>query len=112
MLAWHVRRAVVEHVIRSSQMTPEWVLARAIRYGRGQYRWRSRDRARLVGLLASTPSLVRGILSLSTRIAFAKWRGDEQELFRRRWDRNCLIGRAAETFTQSLQKFRHRTRDR
>jgi hypothetical protein len=37
--AWHVRASVVEHMIRAFQMTPEWLLARAVRYGRGQYRW-------------------------------------------------------------------------
>jgi glycosyltransferase involved in cell wall biosynthesis len=37
-LAWHVPSAVVEHFIRQEQLTMQWVLRRAIRFGRGQYR--------------------------------------------------------------------------
>jgi L-malate glycosyltransferase len=110
--AWHVRRSVVEHVIRPTQMTPEWILARAVRYGRGQYRWRRREPGTPSGFLASAPSLLRGFLSLSARIAAANWRGDSEEAFRRRWDRNCLIGRAAEAFARSEENPGHRTRSR
>jgi len=36
--AWYVAEAVVEHFIRKSQMNVSWILQRAVRYGRGQYR--------------------------------------------------------------------------
>jgi len=36
--AWHCKNAIVKHMIRSSQMDRRWILARAIRYGRGVYR--------------------------------------------------------------------------
>ena len=36
--AWHSKNAIVKHMIRSSQMDRRWILARAIRYGRGIYR--------------------------------------------------------------------------
>jgi L-malate glycosyltransferase len=94
--AWHVRGAIVEHMIRAFQMTPEWVLARAVRYGRGQYRWPSAGRARPPGLLPTMARFARGTLSLTLRIAAARWRGDAREAFRRRWDRNCLVGNLTE----------------
>lgn len=34
---WFVSTAVVEHIVRSHQMTRSWIRGRAIRYGRGQY---------------------------------------------------------------------------
>ena len=36
--AWYVPNAVVEHFIRAEQLKKEWVLQRAIRFGRGQHR--------------------------------------------------------------------------
>ena len=36
--AWFVAEAVVAHIIRQHQMTPEWILQRAYRFGRGWYR--------------------------------------------------------------------------
>lgn len=36
--AWHVQRAVVQHYIRDYQMQKSWLLKRAIRFGRGQFR--------------------------------------------------------------------------
>jgi glycosyltransferase involved in cell wall biosynthesis len=98
--AWHVRDAVVEHAIQPGQMTIEWVLARAVRYGRGQQRWRSAERPR--GLVAAAPSLLRDWASLTARIALARGRGDEEETLRRRWDRNCVVGRAREALDQTL----------
>src|SRR5690242_14211481 len=37
--AWHVPTAVVEHFIRNYQIRQSWVLKRAIRHGRGQFRF-------------------------------------------------------------------------
>jgi glycosyltransferase involved in cell wall biosynthesis len=96
--AWHVRGAIVEHMIRSYQMAPEWLLARAVRYGRGQYRWSAADPGHAPGALTTAVRLGRGILASSVRIAKARWRGDRRDLFRSRWDRNRLFGTLVEAF--------------
>ena len=36
--SWHVHSAEVEHFIRDYQLRKSWILGRAIRFGRGQYR--------------------------------------------------------------------------
>ncbi len=41
--SWHCKEAVVYHMIRSFQMTQDWVLNRAIRFGRAQYRREMKD---------------------------------------------------------------------
>jgi L-malate glycosyltransferase len=40
--AWFVRSAVVEHIVRTSQMQPSWIIKRARRFGSGQCRLRHR----------------------------------------------------------------------
>lgn len=99
--SWHVAGAVVEHIIRQFQMTPDWVLARAIRYGRGQYRWPPAAQGSPRRRLPAATRLCRGILGSAVRIAQARWRGDPREALRGRWHRNCLVGSLAEAFRPS-----------
>jgi hypothetical protein len=99
--AWHVAEAVVLHLIRGFQMTPEWVLARAIRYGRGKSRWPEAGGAPPRRGLREAARLCRGILGSTGRIARARWRGDYADEVRRRWDRNFLLGCLAETLSSS-----------
>jgi glycosyltransferase involved in cell wall biosynthesis len=98
---FHVPDAVVEHLIRGFQMTPEWILGRAIRYGRGRSRWPAADGKHRPGGMSGAARLCRGILGSTARIARARWRGDFAEELRRRWDRNCLVGALAETLRPS-----------
>jgi L-malate glycosyltransferase len=97
--AWHVRNAVVEHVIRSYQLTPEWLLSRAVRFGRGQYRLlvQTRRLPRPVLGLAAAP--IRGIFAHLGRLGIAKCRRDPDEIFRWRWNLQCSIGSAMEAAT-------------
>ena len=95
--AWHCQSAVVEHIIRSSQMTPAWVLERAIRYGRGQYRLRRDRQAPRVASVGGVP--VRLLLQLarqSLRVGHAGLRRDENRILKQRWMLNCLIGQVKE----------------
>lgn len=94
--AWHVRDAVVEHVIRAHQLSAEWLLSRAVRFGRGQYRLlvESRNLPRPVLGVAAAP--IRGILAHLGRLGLAKWRRDPDEIFRWRWNLRCSIGSALE----------------
>jgi L-malate glycosyltransferase len=95
--AWHTRRAVVEHIVRASQMTRAWVLARAIRYGRGQYRlgatFDGRDPRGPFGVPAG---VLAGILVQSGWVAVTGLAGDDERHFRRRWSLNYLLGKARE----------------
>ena len=95
LLAWHVKRAIVEHVVRPYQMTPEWLLSRAVRFGRGQYRLSSqRQRPRSILGLPAGP--IRGILASAWHLARAKRSRDPEATFRWRWNLRCSIGSALE----------------
>jgi glycosyltransferase involved in cell wall biosynthesis len=95
--AWHCQGAVVEHIIRPSQMTQDWMLERAIRYGRGQYRLRRDVQAQKSASVAGIP--VRLLLQLvrqSLRVGHAELRRDTSATFKQRWTLNYLIGHARE----------------
>ncbi|MGH7325709.1 MAG: glycosyltransferase [Candidatus Rokuibacteriota bacterium] len=98
--AWHCREAIVEHIIRPHQMTRRWVLGRAFRYGRGQFRLALKDprsgrrrprRAAPVRLLASL-----GLRCL--RLADAKCRETPEDVFKRSWDVFYVLGAALEAW--------------
>jgi GT2 family glycosyltransferase len=87
--------AVVEHVILPEQMTPEWVLARAERYGRGRVR---------LDAVATAETAVR---AGRVRHALRVWKqrlsvlrsyatGDERRRFRARWRLRFLAGQSRE----------------
>jgi glycosyltransferase involved in cell wall biosynthesis len=95
--AWHTRRAVVEHIIRASQMTRAWILARAVRYGRGQYRLGASSGGRGPrGPLGVPPGLLAGILVQAGWVALTGLAGDRERLFHRRWSLNYLLGKVRE----------------
>ena len=97
--AWHVRNAVVEHVIRPYQLTAEWLLSRAVRFGRGQYRLLVQNRRLPRPVLGLAAAPIRGILAHLGRLGIAKWRRDPDEIFRWRWNLQCSIGSALEAAT-------------
>ena len=95
--AWHCKSAVVHHIIRSFQMNKEWVLARAVRYGRGQYRLAAKELPNLPASLLGVPmSLLLQILAQRLRLGCATLSRDTEKLFRVRWQLNFLIGKAVE----------------
>ena len=94
---WHTRRATVEHIIRASQMTRDWILARAVRYGRGQYRLRSESSgASPPRLLGVPPRLLAGMAVQAGWVALTKLAGGPEQRFQRRWSLNFLLGKAQE----------------
>ena len=95
--AWHCPGAVVEHIIRPSQLTTRWMLQRAVRYGRGQYRLRRDLHAHGTAAMIGVP--VRLLLQLvrqSLRVGHADLRRDEGVIFKQRWTLNYLIGQVKE----------------
>jgi glycosyltransferase involved in cell wall biosynthesis len=95
--AWHVPSAIVEHFIRAEQLTKEWVLQRAIRYGRGKYRLSSRTEVSGAGRSVPTRLLLnRRLLKEGLIIAAASILFRQETLFRGLWRFNYWRGQAAE----------------
>jgi len=101
--AWHVRSAIVEHMIRPFQMTKEWAMGRSVRYGRGEYRWSSFDSGRLPGVFPTVLRNVRGLLSTTAHLAAAGLKGNAAAAFRWRWERNRIAGRILESIRVGRQ---------
>jgi glycosyltransferase involved in cell wall biosynthesis len=105
--AWHIRAAVVAHVIRASQMNRRWVLERAVRFGRGEYRIRTaqttprgvnRRSVRLLGIPALT---YEKVFIQTLRVGRARLRKNAEETFREHWRLNYMIGEAIEARNMS-----------
>jgi glycosyltransferase involved in cell wall biosynthesis len=95
--AWHSREAVVEHIIHPFQMTPRWVLGRAVRFGRGQYRLLGWSRAQGAPHILGVPRfMLRQVVAQAARALRARLRGDAEATFRERWELCYLIGQVIE----------------
>jgi glycosyltransferase involved in cell wall biosynthesis len=95
--AWYCKRAVVEHMVRKPQMNKHWVLGRAFRYGRGQYRQEMKDTLGSPKLVFGIPRFfLREIMTQALRVAKTSLSRDEGKLFAGRWELNFLIGKAYE----------------
>jgi len=93
---WFCKNAVVEHFIRSSQMEKKWVLARAIRYGRGSYSL-GMVGAKYRSFFEGIPLyLCLEILNKVYRFGRAKLSRNEEKVFKERWNLNYLYGIALE----------------
>lgn len=91
--AWFVSHAVVEHMIRSFQMEKSWVLARAVRYGRGlRYREQFQNLPRPAMLFGVPRYRVRSLLEHGLRLAAAKLLGKEKTAFHESWALHCEWG--------------------
>lgn len=95
--SWHVHGAEVEHFIRNYQLRKSWILGRAIRYGRGQYRLNQAARSIPPVLWFGAPRyLFRQILEETVNVVKCMLRFDEERLFRARWDWNYSCGNILE----------------
>lgn len=94
---WHVREAVVEHLIRESQMTKAWVLERAVRFGRGRFRIsQTQDAVARPRGLGIPVDLVARLLKKSVKRVIAWLSFDEQAVFFARWEFNYVLGQIIE----------------
>jgi hypothetical protein len=95
--AWHCKSAIVHHMIRASQMTQDWVLNKAIPYGRAQYRRERREcpNAPTFAFKARC-ALPPRIFAQRLRVGCARWNGNAEKTFKGRWELNFLIGKALE----------------
>jgi GT2 family glycosyltransferase len=96
-MAWHCKHAVVEHIIRKTQMDKSWVLGRAFRYGRGEYRQKFKDTLQSPRLIFGVPAFIlRDFVRQALRVARTALTGNKGKLFRERWDLSFQTGLAYE----------------
>jgi glycosyltransferase involved in cell wall biosynthesis len=93
--AWFVRDAVVEHLIRESQMARPWILERAVRFGRGQFRLALKSGQ--VDPAAKTwigvpRHLFRQAAGQAAAVARAFLTFDPEARFRAQWELNYIRG--------------------
>ena len=95
--AWHIRDAMVEHYIRDSQMTQAWIMARAIRFGRGQYRLAYVTSPSKVPVWMGAPRyLYRALLEQGISVVRSWVCANDEDLFCARWRLNFLKGQFIE----------------
>ena len=95
--AWHVLGASVRHYIRREQLDRRWVMRRAVRHGRGEYRLGHASEATTRRLLFGTPRyLYRKLYHEARKTVAAVVLGNQGELFRSRWRFNYVRGEIQE----------------
>lgn len=106
--AWYVPGAVVEHFIRSEQLNTKWVLQRAVRFGRGQYRLFGPEASERATQLFGAPRyLFRKLLKQGALIAFGAGRFQSEALFRARWRFNFFRGQIMEARKMMQERAPH-----
>jgi hypothetical protein len=87
----------VHHIVRDFQMSEAWVLERARRFGRGQYRLEARSWTREpVFLLGRPRHLLWRVARQHLRVVRARIRRCPEEAFRTQWHLRVLQGQIAE----------------
>lgn len=95
-LSWYVRAACVEHFVRSGQLNQDWILGRAVRFGRGQFRL-TYAQSRSVRSFGGVPLfLIRNSIWQVVLVCALALRGDAQQRFRASWDLSYLSGHVRE----------------
>jgi hypothetical protein len=95
--AWHCADAVVHHMIRRFQMDEAWILQRAVRFGRGQYRLLRKTAPAPPRCLLGLPRyLLRQIALQALRVTAARLAGGRERVFKARWQWNFLVGQLRE----------------
>jgi glycosyltransferase involved in cell wall biosynthesis len=98
--AWCVPGAVVEHLVREEQLREDWVLQRAMRWGRGRYRMSQNPK-----LWFGVPRhLFRDIPKEAALLVLAWLSRKRDALFRARWRFNVLRGMATEARQLAREK--------
>jgi len=91
--AWHVHNAEVEHFIRDFQMQKSWILGRAIRFGRGQYRLNYAENSiPTVSWFGAPRYLFRQILEQTVKMLKCMLSFEKERFFRERWKFNYYRG--------------------
>ena len=95
--AWWVPTAVVDHLVRTVQMHPRWIIRRAARAGRGQCRLGlNRPPHATLHFLGITIFLYYEVARKAVGIVVAALLFDGEKLFHRRWALSYICGYALE----------------
>jgi glycosyltransferase involved in cell wall biosynthesis len=103
--AWHVRDAKVEHFIRAHQIEKGWILGRAVRFGRGQYRLERLERPLQAASWFGIPrylfrmALEQGACFLGSAVV-----RNREACFRSRWQLNYYRGQIMEAGDMQSRK--------
>ena len=97
--SWHCKKAVVEHMVRKSQMTRRWIFRRALKFGRGMYRTDyQHEYARRKKYWGVPRRLIKRAVKEGLGAAQAKLCGDRAKFFERRWELNHTLGQMIEAW--------------
>jgi L-malate glycosyltransferase len=103
--AWHCAGAVVHHIVREFQMSEAWVLERARRFGRGQYRLMARGwTSEPVRILGRPRHLIWRVARQHLRVARARMGRRADEAFKTRWFLRYLQGQMVEARMRMQQR--------
>jgi glycosyltransferase involved in cell wall biosynthesis len=95
--AWYVADAVVDHLIRQEQMNKSWVMRRAVRFGRGEFRLGYSEGSKDSDQLPAEPGeLVLGLFKEGLRILKATLLLRPERAFRCSWRFHYLRGQVME----------------
>jgi glycosyltransferase involved in cell wall biosynthesis len=90
--AWWIADAMTEHIVRPEQVSREWVLRRAIKFGRGEYAREVKFNAPPKFIAGLPRWVVRKAGEQLGRVAMACVLGNAQERFVKRWYLNYYWG--------------------
>lgn len=94
---WFCTAARVSHIIRPEQLSEDWIVARAFRFGRSVYHQRGDELRRLHPQLLGTPRwMFRKLAEESLRMVGAKLSRNSDQAFEARWEASYLRGYIAE----------------
>jgi glycosyltransferase involved in cell wall biosynthesis len=94
--AWFVRDAIVEHLVAKTQMQEEWILRRAVRYGRGQYRLSTKGTPDSKTVFGVPRYLFRQLASTLGELMWARLALDSRHRFELQWTLSYLRGQFIE----------------
>jgi len=103
--AWHVPSASVEHFISAKQLERRWILDRAVRFGRGQYRLAQRDgRIEQLATLFGVPRyLIRQLLEAYASTTMSSLRAGSRAHFDNQWRLGFVRGQVMESRRARLE---------
>jgi glycosyltransferase involved in cell wall biosynthesis len=90
--AWHCPGAVVEHFVRAGQLKEEWILKRAVRFGRGQYRLNKAANNAATKWFGVPRYVYRRMIEQWLRVVLACLTFKKEAIFVARWEFNRLRG--------------------
>jgi glycosyltransferase involved in cell wall biosynthesis len=103
--AWHVHDAIVEHFVRQEQLDLAWVMRRATRHGRGEFRLGQIHELASRRVLFGAPRyLYRQQLREALSVALAWMSRNEGDLLQSRWRHNFIRGQIQEARAVSKER--------